>query len=972
MVIEPIIKKLNAQIRRSSDKVERCELLLQLVKHLNENNNTEIKKQGKVLLDLAHEVKSNTHLAWCYYHLGDFDKKHGNFDQAKEEINKCMILFKEQKDIYGLASAHNAMGNILDSQDRYDLSIKHYKASIRYGAKLGNKIGLAICLNNIGLVQTKKGEYRAALDSLNKALPTFEDMQFKPGLIAVRDNIGVIHAKLGNYPKALSYYLSSLKLSEEIGNVRGIANSYTCIGDLYYTQREYDLSMQNYTSCLKVRRQTRDIRGIAESHNNIGLVYQQRNHFLKARYNLLLSVKYARETNYLYCLSSAYINLGGLYFQKSDFKLSLEYYHLALNASTQIGHKECMSDSMIHIGICHTATKSYSAGEKFIVDGLTLARNIGHKGEEKKALHALYELTKAQQLWEKALEYYELYTQIGSKLQNEASSQKIAELQVSHDVEMRQKEAELYKQKGTELENRNKLIQLEKRQAEISKKLAEESEQRKRIFLRNMSHEIRTPMNAIIGLSEMLKKRVSDEKSIKYLDAIRFSGENLIKVINEVIDISQIEEGKLRIHNVDYNLRAEVQMIEDLLRPGAEEKKLDLQVHIDDKLPDAISGDPYRLNQVLINLIGNAIKYTASGSVVLNIRVNADRYISIEVKDTGKGIPVKDQKSIFNSYKQLPLKKVTPAQSTGLGLSISQQLVSLMGGKLELKSTAGKGSNFYFTLPLKKATLSSPIKPETPPKITLDSLKVLIADDNALNREILSDMLIDNVRQLELKVAENGREVLEKLKLEDFDLIIMDMQMPVMGGLDATRAIRNLASRVKRRVPIIAVTAGVIASEQKSALKAGVNEYIGKPHTSRELLLAINKYISGSQKTTLPDLDTVNLSELVSFCREDFRKMHKYIELFIRSLEKNIPELKNSSETRDTKKIKRLIHILKPQLKFIGVVKASDYLLSLENDISIGGNWNPATQKKVLGLIRQLKSTQKELSMFVKENNISK
>lgn len=375
----------------------------------------------------------------------------------------------------------------------------------------------------------------------------------------------------------------------------------------------------------------------------------------------------------------------------------------------------------------------------------------------------------------------------------------------------------------------NELIEA-KSNAERSARKAEESTKLKEAFLANMSHEIRTPMNAIIGFSDMLSKKSLRTEEKEYVRTIKSAGENLLTIINDILDISKIEAGMMTFESSIFSVKDTFKSLNVMMMGKAKEKNLELKFTCDEDVPDVLLGDHTRLTQIIINLTGNAIKFTEKGMVLVNAKVckaNGEVLVEFSIKDTGIGIPQDKLEHIFERFRQAESQITRKYGGTGLGLSIAKQLVELQGGTLNVKSELKKGSEFSFCIPYKKSTGVKPKMDFLEKKYNmkeLTKLKILIVEDNQLNVKLLLSLFSEN--NLKVEVAENGSMALDKIKENKFDIILMDMEMPVMNGYEAATIIRT---ELKNRIPIIAMTAHAMAGEKERCLSLGMNDYIAKP-----------------------------------------------------------------------------------------------------------------------------------------------
>ncbi len=394
----------------------------------------------------------------------------------------------------------------------------------------------------------------------------------------------------------------------------------------------------------------------------------------------------------------------------------------------------------------------------------------------------------------------------------------------------------------SQIHNTNKALVLAKENAENSAKIKEE-------FLANMSHEIRTPMNGIIGMKDLLEKTKLDEEQQSLLNNINISAENLLVIINDILDYSKIEAGKMSIESVRFDLHKVFINLNEIFKDKAEELDLQLLFEIDKNVPNYVIGDKVRLSQILINLIGNAIKFTKEGSIkvlaYLEKENNHTNSIGFEVIDTGIGIPSEKINTIFQSFNQAKASTTREYGGTGLGLTISKQLVELQGGSINVKSKEGEGSRFLFNIIFKKAEtqkhLKETKKDDKDIKYSYNrEIKILVAEDNKINQILIRKVLEKN--NFNATIAEDGSIAIKKLEENTYDILLLDLHMPVLDGYETAKQIRA-SDTSYTNIPIIALTAAAIVDEQKKCMDLGMNEYITKPFKQKELFETIDKYI---------------------------------------------------------------------------------------------------------------------------------
>jgi signal transduction histidine kinase/ActR/RegA family two-component response regulator len=394
----------------------------------------------------------------------------------------------------------------------------------------------------------------------------------------------------------------------------------------------------------------------------------------------------------------------------------------------------------------------------------------------------------------------------------------------------------------------NKRQKLEK-ELIVAQKKAEVAAIVKEQFMANMSHEIRTPMNAIIGFNNRLMKTNLSAEQRDYVFAVQSSGENLLTIVNDVLDFSKIEAGMVKLESIAFNLPDLLNSVHNMFYLQAKEKKVNLQLLISENVPQTIVGDPTRLTQILLNLVGNALKFTDNGIVTIlaeTIKENDTQfYIQFKIKDTGIGISKDNIPEIFNRFTQEKSDTTRIYGGTGLGLSIVKKLLELQNGTIMVESEKDKGSVFTFIIPLLKdlslhiAARAVPEKTQEP--FRKNKLKVLVVEDNIMNQKLAGFMLND--WGFEFDICNNGKLALEKLKYNSYHLILMDIQMPEMNGYETTEFIRT---KLNINVPVIAMTAHALPGERAKCMSYGMTDHISKPIKENELLNLIDKYLDVS------------------------------------------------------------------------------------------------------------------------------
>jgi len=486
-------------------------------------------------------------------------------------------------------------------------------------------------------------------------------------------------------------------------------------------------------------------------------------------------------------------------------------------------------------------------------------------------------------------------------------------------------------------------------------------------FLANMSHEIRTPINGIAGMVNLLLESSVTGDQRKYLNAIKHSADNLKVIINDILDFSVIESGTLSFEKIGFDVIYQAKSVIDSLSIQAEEKGLSIELIGHEKLKNKVLiGDPVRLNQILINLINNAIKFTHKGKITveLNRTKGLDNNVNVtfRIKDTGIGIAHEKVKTIFDTFKQADESITRKFGGTGLGLTISKQLVELQNGKISVESEIGKGTTFTFMIPYLEGSEKDIITREnnSEPKFdllrsgkSLKGMRVLLAEDNDINRMYASTIL--KKWGCAISEAENGLIALEKVRQNDYDIILMDIHMPILDGIEASRTIRTSLPTSKREIPIVAFTANALKGDKDKYLDVGMNAYISKPFMPEELFKILAKFHKSNDvhNHSNEDQKLTNLANLRKMSNND----EQFIIDMIRSFRDNTPEILESitkaMNNKDWPEVGNLAHKLKPNLAFMGIESLKDLVLEIETSGKNSKN-TKSLPDKVNNLVEQV------------------
>ena len=476
------------------------------------------------------------------------------------------------------------------------------------------------------------------------------------------------------------------------------------------------------------------------------------------------------------------------------------------------------------------------------------------------------------------------------------------------------------------------------KKAEKAAKIAEDAVKSKQQFLSNMSHEIRTPMNAIIGFTKVLLKTSLTVKQQEYLNAIKLSGDSLIVLINDILDLAKVDAGKMTFEKIPFKMRSSISAMVHVFETKIQEKNIRLIQEFDDNIPNVLVGDPVRLHQIILNLVSNAVKFTNIGSITISVKILDEdediTNIEFTISDTGIGIARDKIDHIFENFQQASSNTTRLYGGTGLGLAISKQLVESQGGTISVKSKENEGSSFRFILPFQKTINKVELETKIIPlDVKMKNLKVLVVEDMVLN-QLLMETLLDDFG-FEFEVAGNGKIAIEKLQNKTFDIILMDLQMPEMNGFEATEYIRNT---IKSQIPIIALTADVTTVDLQKCKAVGINDYISKPVDEKILKMKIiellkNKIVQQNKKNFASEEDIqthlslsneskcIDLTYLDKRTKSNTKLKTEMIGIYLSQTPVIINTMKQSLHDQDWNSLYAAAHKLIPSFLIMGIHK---------------------------------------------------
>lgn len=514
-----------------------------------------------------------------------------------------------------------------------------------------------------------------------------------------------------------------------------------------------------------------------------------------------------------------------------------------------------------------------------------------------------------------------------------------------------------------------------------AKQQAEESSNAKQDFLAKMSHELRTPINGVLGLTNLMFNSSLSSENLEYLKGIKSSGEQLLYIINDILDLSKIEAGKLTLDHIDFNPKQVITQLVKNLQPQAEEKNISLDVKIFSGAPEYLKGDPVRLSQILLNLLSNALKFTSKGSVGLTCTVIKQKekkyYLKFNVTDTGIGIPEDKLQMIFERFTQADQPTATKFGGTGLGLTIVKQLTEMQHGDVHVQSVLGMGTTFEVIIPYEEGNAVSTKVDDGNSWTSHDIFEgrsVLLVEDNLINQTVARKTL--EKWKIEVTVADNGLIALDCLKNKKFDLIIMDVQMPEMDGYETTHKIRTEMEEPVRSIPIIAMTASVLFDPEVRVKSAGMNEYISKPFKLSELNALLTKYLKPSssqpvEATSKEIKSYLDLAFLESISPDNIAFQLEMIELFQKQSIEYMSKIRKAFEENDLITLKKTAHAFKPLGSYVGINSLTKLVGELENGAMNSETKSVHLENLIHEIQEMLEKVKPEVEAFIHKNSSS-
>ncbi len=785
-------------------------------------------------------------------------------------------------------------------------------------------------LNLKGWCYWRQNAYDEGLDILQSAYNIARETRDKPLEARVRNNFGYIYRDRGDLATALNFFENALAINEQLGDEVAQAVNLSSIAYIHYDLGDYENALGFALRCVSTFERAKDTHRLTSLYHILGNIYFKLEQYDEALRYFQENLELASEGTVLEDLAIS--GMGKVYYKMGKLEDAEHCLLKALKASEGLGDVEVQISSNYYLARLCMDEGAFRKSRVYLETAYRLATEYSRRHDLMSVHELLSTLYDEMGDIPKAFEHLKAFERLKEEIFQQTTFNKLRNLQTRQQVELAQKE----------------------------KEVAEKTAALKQQFMANMSHEIRTPMNAIVGMTRLLLTKEPQPHQTRYLNAISQSADNLLVIINDILDLSKIEAGKIIIEQTPFSLSNIVHGVRDMLLLKAEDKGLQLVFHVDGDICDNLVGDPTRITQILINLIGNAIKFTEKGFVrvtATHVETKQGRCnVRFDVSDTGIGIASSYVDSIFESFTQAGTDTARKFGGTGLGLTISKQLANLMGGDISVESELGNGTTFSVTLPLMIGEATNDAdKGSGVSEDVIERLKkasILLVEDNEFNRMVAEDTLNELAEGITIEVALNGQEAVEKVRDNHYDVVLMDIQMPVMDGVAATKAIRNTLQSPARDVKIIAMTANVLQEDVQQYLKAGMNAYVSKPFKTEELLQKMSAMLNSAaqqsetkeaikmevqQLKPLPDRIT-DRTFLQSFTGGKADKMDKYIGMFLENAPRLLKQIDDALAANDLPTLKIAAHSLKPQLTYMGVKEDWSNIFLIEQTAGGAGN----------------------------------
>jgi signal transduction histidine kinase/DNA-binding response OmpR family regulator len=841
-----------------------------------------------------------------------------------------------------LVRAYNLVGRIRQYQNKIPAAYELFQKAYKVACSVKDSMAIAECYHNIGDLYKWIGMQEESIDYLKKALKIAQQMHDSIAIPMYADRLGHVYMDWGeatkdkkNFNEALQIYNYSRIVNEKINNEKRLSVSYVNLANANLVFFKHGGS----DSCL--------YRSLRYSEQGVRISEES-----GARSSVALNI----------------LNLGEAYYLLKNYDKAIDCFNKSLAIYTELDKKTWIAAVYRDFALVYKEKKEYSIAIDYLEKSNKILVEFNDV-EPYENYQVLSELYADKGDHESAFKAYKKYQDLLNREQNTKSMLEIERLQLEFETERKDKAIELLS-KENQLDQEklrtdktvnfllvgltlfviilSVLLYNRSRILKRSKELSDHARIMQEQFLANTSHEIRTPMNGIIGMTNHLLETPLTPDQQQHVRTIKMSADNLLRIINDVLDLSKISAGKLDFQQKDFVSDILFHELHKLLLPRAVEKGLSLKFTIDRKVPIIFVGDALRLEQVLINIISNAIKFTERGVISLEVNVKKvtgdEHLIEFRVRDTGIGIPEKKLDAVFDDFVQIENAGNRKHGGAGLGLSITRRLIEMQNGQIKVNSRLGEGTEFLFEIPFRKGSFSNYISKLyhknslTKHEKDLKHAKILVIEDNTINQQVIANTL--SSWNADYAIAEAAVEGFDMLSQQHFDLILMDIELPGISGWEATQYIRTKFGEDKKHIPVIALTAYAYESDKQKSIDCGMNDVVVKPFSPDELYFKMRAQLyheTNTYKEVIPKKEVNAADSLFNFesLKERYagndEGLKEILELFINEVPVYINELEELNKKQDIEGVKKQAHKMKSPLALIGSADIVNMLQELNS-----------------------------------------
>ncbi len=695
----------------------------------------------------------------------------------------------------------------------------------------------------------ERGDYFNSKSKLNISLAIAIQIADRKSEGLINTKIGRLQLTVREYDNALSTLTKAAQIQREIGDYSNLAITYSIKGALHQSKKEFQDALDYYNSA-KTLFQEHDLEPLSsEVSLNEAKIYYELENYEKSKSYLEETITSANSYNQTNILSSALICSGKVAAKLGQDQLAIENVNEGISIAESNNYLEDLNEAYLTLSNIYNENENFEAAHDYLLKHVELSDSILNVQRENLSPEQRAEYLEAYN----AADYQELKT----KLEEQESESSLARITTILSIALISilslLTLALYKNNNIRLRSNNMLHEKNDDLIEAMKR-AEQASKTKANFLSTVTHELRTPLYAVTGLTNMLLEETPSENQLPHLKSLKFSGDYLLQFINDILQINKIEANKVELDPVLFNLKSKVENVCSALNNSASTNNVKIHYDYQKSLEHTFVGDNLKLSQILINLIGNSIKFTKDGDIWVRVysisKKGNDHIIRFEIEDNGIGISKEKQENMFESFSQGSIQINRKYGGTGLGLSIVKGLIEILKGKIFLKSELGQGTTFFFEIPLTYAPEAVKIEKENYSEsiraLDITNIKILIVEDNKINQMITKKILTK--MNLKCDVVDNGEDAVEKVRNHSYDVVLMDIHMPGISGLEATKQIRQF----NKDLTIFALTAVTLEDKMHEFDEAGFNDIISKPFKQEDFEKKLFEELSSNQKTIVP------------------------------------------------------------------------------------------------------------------------